>query len=703
MHCHLILSLYLLFAFSVHLYADTNDTSTPDSSLPKTNSSRKLSEIRKDLFNSLKNQNFKQTQDLLDKYNINLNYTDKYSYLSPLAFACYQCDTPTVAYLLSKGADIHYSRNHALLFDYKSIKNIQDEHDDNLEDDLNNKFAFNKLNSSFYPMHYACVKGNLEMVKFLETQGGSLFTYVSNERDEDDRSYRPSIPLYTALEKNHTHIVEYACDSHQALQHPLLFKNPPEITINPNNTTTETQLLFFSFGEHLNDVNAPTLKVLLKYGFDPNYKIFYNNFSSTSFLELNIIDMEMVKLLIEAGAKLDITTNVDERSNISFALSDQKKTSILHYAISKNADTEIIFLLMENGVRILEEDPTSYQLLRYAILQRYDIHFIRYLIEEKKIQTYIPDLPKEETSSVVVFLIENDFNRSVFDALYMACQQKDTELIRYLFKHEQAFAVENQKENFFQNRGLLHGLLSSRKDFTFYLGNFAEQRELTFKEQQAFVELFLANETVDINEQYQDRYTPFSVACQNENVDSALLQFLISKGALVNISSNKTTTLGLLAEKNVDTPIMELLIAHGAEVEPIDAPFPPLHYMCAKGECDIDNNRFSSFYFPTKTFNPVTTRRTIEYLISKGANVNKLDVKGYTPIYYAVKMGDVAAIKTLIENGAKRDILYNGNEALSQATENTFIHEILQNYTGDNPDTNNGATDFSNSEADWEF
>jgi hypothetical protein len=82
--------------------------------------------------------------------------------------------------------------------------------------------------------------------------------------------------------------------------------------------------------------------------------------------------------------------------------------------------------------------------------------------------------------------------------------------------------------------------------------------------------------------------------------------------------------------------IVELLIAHGADVGARNRlGAMPLHYAA-----------------DTNHWNPDAQTRTIEYLLSIGAEPNAIDGRGVTPLHRAVRMRSSAAVKALLAGGA---------------------------------------------------
>lgn len=83
----------------------------------------------------------------------------------------------------------------------------------------------------------------------------------------------------------------------------------------------------------------------------------------------------------------------------------------------------------------------------------------------------------------------------------------------------------------------------------------------------------------------------------------------------------------------------------------------------------------------------------IASLVSKGADINCQDKEGWSPLHFAAQESSVAAIRTLLECGAKVDLKdSNGNTALFRAVFNSkgageIISLLLA--AGSDPDQDN--------------
>ena len=68
----------------------------------------------------------------------------------------------------------------------------------------------------------------------------------------------------------------------------------------------------------------------------------------------------------------------------------------------------------------------------------------------------------------------------------------------------------------------------------------------------------------------------------------------------------------------------------------------------------------------------------IEFLIKKGASVNKADVHGITPLLAAIYENHVEAARTLIKNGAKKDGTCPDGSSYLDAASSSEMKDLLK-------------------------
>lgn len=194
-----------------------------------------------------------------------------------------------------------------------------------------------------------------------------------------------------------------------------------------------------------------------------------------------------------------------------------------------------------------------------------------------------------------------------------------------------------------------------------------------------------------INEADEFDTTALHLACGNGKEDIAKL--LIDRGADL---SAKARVIGKGIEKDEKivywTPliwasycghagIVRYLLAHGAEVNAYDKTtlLAPIHFaaknghlevlraLCEKGVNVDDWGNFLS----DKRVSPLclaarySSFQVVDYLISKGANVNFKDSDNWTPLHYAVLAGSLPTVQSLVEHGACVNDVCGSNDQYS--------------------------------------
>ena len=132
------------------------------------------------------------------------------------------------------------------------------------------------------------------------------------------------------------------------------------------------------------------------------------------------------------------------------------------------------------------------------------------------------------------------------------------------------------------------------------------------------------------------------------------IKFLIKKGADINITNKEgQTPLHYILQKGNSTLIQEI------------GPF-----IIKKTDVNIKNKKGETPLHLAKTID------TVQLLIKKGANINAKDIQGRTPLYNINRLY-LESIKFLIEKGADLNSKdYNGNTVLHLASDSSFLEVI---------------------------
>lgn len=170
----------------------------------------------------------------------------------------------------------------------------------------------------------------------------------------------------------------------------------------------------------------------------------------------------------------------------------------------------------------------------------------------------------------------------------------------------------------------------------------------------------LLNEGAKIDESNVGKWTGTPLFWSLFNCQFEATEFLINKGANVNLADSYGFTPLLMAVSwcpNVDVSLIEHLIQKGADVNCQNTDgLTGLHYAISSGFDDV-----------------------ARLLIEKGANVNAPDDKGTTPLILAVQKKNLFIAKLLLERGADvdwRDL--HKKDAMSYAIKNEKMMQVLQ-------------------------
>jgi ankyrin repeat protein len=151
--------------------------------------------------------------------------------------------------------------------------------------------------------------------------------------------------------------------------------------------------------------------------------------------------------------------------------------------------------------------------------------------------------------------------------------------------------------------------------------------------------------------------------------ESPLTKALQSKDDISKEASHQETPL-TYAIRNKNERIIDLLIKHGADIsKPNSKGEYPIQIAEAKGYNKLaerlthqaDNTGDSPLMIAIRSKQP----KLVEYLLSKGADIHKVNKNGLTALHFAAMYGDQSLIETLITKGAKvNQLTQNGNTPL---------------------------------------
>ena len=149
-------------------------------------------------------------------------------------------------------------------------------------------------------------------------------------------------------------------------------------------------------------------------------------------------------------------------------------------------------------------------------------------------------------------------------------------------------------------------------------------------------------------------YAPLHLAVKQHHKD--VVEYLIKKGAKIDIRTEKNadTPLMLAVKETVGIPIVQLLIANGADVN-------------AKGNAGNTPLHIASM-------NTGETRDMIQFLVKSGADINAKANNGETPLHNSIKLGK-NRVEVLVKLGA--DV--NARDSQGETPLHTAIRHWINN------------------------
>lgn len=154
------------------------------------------------------------------------------------------------------------------------------------------------------------------------------------------------------------------------------------------------------------------------------------------------------------------------------------------------------------------------------------------------------------------------------------------------------------------------------------------------------------------------------------------VEYLLQKGADPNGRSVMGVTAFSLACANNHTQICDILLEHGAKIFDETIMDESTGYQYNAMKFFKDNNdppRLKTYKYCIPLFSAARkgTPESIDYLISKGANIHQLDLNGETLIHKACESGNIPTLKYLIKLGvdvnASKGIVNSNKDSRGEA------------------------------------
>lgn len=424
-----------------------------------------------------------------------------------------------------------------------------------------------------------------------------LFTKQTKDGDKSDKNQKiyAETSVFSvaksgfdifALDDRKSMLNNYALKGdYYALKDCINAANINELDANGNNA------LFYAIkGKNLKIIN-----LLLDHKININIK----NHSDATPLLLAIITnhIEIVKLLLERGAKIDNSDNLspitcacfthnlnlvrllEEFGGSDKSSNSHKETPYLAAACTGAMDI-VQHLLNKGNIDINEKTALGWNALMLAV-SRNKLEMAKYLISK----------------NIDINAVENT-NTS---ALLIAAGEGHTDIVKYLLDHK-----ANIKNRDKSGLNALHYAITFDGDIE------------TIK--------LLLNHRIDINAKTNLNWSALMLAASKG--DEKIVELLLDNGADTSTTNNDGNTAMDLVNKN-NKRLLKLFKNRGLKNE----------------------NEISDEVFLINAIKNHNTH-TIEILLNKGVDINYIDDRGFSALMYAAKDGIIDTIEYLIDNGA---------------------------------------------------
>ena len=161
------------------------------------------------------------------------------------------------------------------------------------------------------------------------------------------------------------------------------------------------------------------------------------------------------------------------------------------------------------------------------------------------------------------------------------------------------------------------------------------------------------------------KYNEESFVDAARNGDVIALKYFLQAGMKPSVTDNKSETALIAAAKGGRTEVVELLLAHGADVKTTDKQFgaTPLIWASISGNADtvkllLDKGADLEVREEKNGMNAILVASVrgqteiVKLLAEKGADVNSRDRDGRTPLIWAAYGGQIETVKLLLDKGA---------------------------------------------------
>lgn len=334
---------------------------------------------------------------------------------------------------------------------------------------------------------------------------------------------------------------------------------------------------------------------------------------------------EIARLLLEAGADVDVKAGETERTPL--------------YIAAKAGKKELVKLLLEAGADINDMGTTPWPPLCAAIERNH--------------------------IDVVEYLIAHGADVNAANPLRAAAYEGHVEMIKLLLANGADINAGGRRtalrtairEN---HPNVAKLLIANGADIN--VGPYTILHTAVNEDRMDMVKLLLQN-GANVNAQDEDGRTPLDLAIRSDQKD--IVELLIGNGVDVNTKDDRGLTALHNAAVEGHQEITELLLSKGVKVDERDDnyEFTALHYAARFGTTKVaevliahgadikakDKWAYEPIHWAAYHDRP----EIVELLIAKGADVNVKTSLGKTPLELAMPRRNTAAIEVLRKHGAK--------------------------------------------------
>jgi len=380
--------------------------------------------------------------------------------------------------------------------------------------------------------------------------------------------------------------------------------------------------------------------------------------------------IEMVKFLISNGAKVDVydyylviphyesdIEYVDFFRNLTY-ISRNKNLTPLHYAIL-NGNLEMVKLLVENGAKLYRKTSFLYnrgRAIHLAVMSN-NLEIVKFMVENAGVKLdkkngigWTPVLVATATGNLemIKYLLSRGAKirkvKDYFDnnAIHLAIGTGNVDVIKYLISNK----VKVNAKNYFDFTPIF---LASRFGYLdvvkLLISNGAKYKKsisyIGFPITQAvknghlnIVKYFIEDLGFNVGKKDSDGYTLLHRAAYYGDLE--MVKYLIDRGASWNTCIKYYGYPVFKAAEGGHLNVVKYFVEElGFDVNKRDKDSWTVLHWAAMGDKGEDNVK------------------VVQYLLSKGLDIDVSTKKGLTPLYVASGMGCVEVVKYLISKGAE--------------------------------------------------